>query len=254
MVKALGGGDAMSRFLAGEGLIEMGDGALAALEPLAKSPGYTPERQRAIHIIGRIGSPRAGSLLVAILEHEEDVRIRGLLCMHLGRMGTEEAVPVIGRWLLTIRGKVMDSWDKPEVLTPTYEWMRHVYALEEIGSEKGIPVLEEMVMVPNPGRGGKEFTRACQESLGELRREAAFWKAVREVAGLEREAKVLFEFCRKDTLAVMRMYRTRIVGLGTEGRWALQDLAKVDNAEVQRAAGAMLAHYDGVRRTRGIIP
>jgi hypothetical protein len=161
-------------------------------------------------------------------------------------MGVEEAVPVIGKWLLTIRGKTLDSWDKPVVTTPTYQWIRHVYALEEIGSEKGIPILEEMLRAPNPGRGGKEFVRACQDSLQELRREAAFWKTVRGVPGLEEDAKKVFALCRKDTLAGIRLYRVNIMALGLEGRWALEDLPKVKEEDVRRAAETLLKDYDAL--------
>lgn len=252
LVRALAGEDAVARFLAEEKLVETGDAALRAVGELAKSPGNTPARQYAINVLARIGSGRAVRLLCDILEREQDVMARGVICQHLGRLGVEEAVPLICKWLLTIEGKPMgigggDRWGNPKVVTRSYAWVRHVHALREIGSEKAIPTLERLQKARNGGRGGQRLMRAYRDDLRELRRAAAFWRAVRRMPGLETEAKLLFRFFRSDTLALIRLYRDKVIGLGTEGRWVLEDLQKHDDAKLRRASAALLKHYNKLR-------
>ena len=248
LVEALSGEDAVARLLAEQQLVQMGDRALPALEPLAMSPGYSPARQHAIHIVARIGSPAAVRLLLRTLEDEHDVRARGLVCRHIGRMGIEEAVPIIGRWLTTIRGKPVDfgggdRWGNPRVKTRSYAWVLHVHALREIGSEKGVPILEQMLKRPHGGKAGRSLTRAYGEALTELRREAAFWKALRRLPGAQKHARILFSFFRKDTLALIRLYRDKVIRLGVEGRWVLESMADHPNFELRRAATALLKEY-----------
>ena len=93
--------------------------------------------------------------------------------------------------------------------------------------------------------------KAYRESLLELRREAAFQKAARAVPGLEQDLKVLLSFFRKDTLAHVRLYRMKVIGLGLEGRWVLQDLTRHPDGKIQRAATAVLRAYDGLRHRTG---
>ena len=168
LVNALAGEDAVARFMAEERLVQMGDAAIPALEPLATSSGFAPARQYAINVLAQIGSEQAVHLLLRILEEEPDVMVRALICRHLGRLGVEEAVPIIGKWLFTIRGKAFDYGGEPQVVNLWYAWAVHVHALREIGSEKGIPVLEEMLSVDHGGRAGREFTNTYRENLREL--------------------------------------------------------------------------------------
>lgn len=113
LVNALAGEDAVARFMAEERLVQMGDDAIPALEPLAASSGSAPARQYVINCLAQIGSEQAVHLLPRFLE-EPDVMVRALICRHLGRLGVEEAVPIIGKWLLTIRGKAFDYGGEPQ--------------------------------------------------------------------------------------------------------------------------------------------
>jgi HEAT repeat protein len=250
LVEALGGEDAVARYLAEEQLAQMRDRALPALEPLVVSSGFPPARRYAIHIVGRMGSPKAVALLLRVLRTERDVRARGLVCLHVGRLGVKEAVPILGEWLFTIRGKAFPRLHHPVVLKPAADWMRHAEALREIGSEKGIPILEEMLKAGHGGPGGKPLLRAYQDCLRELQDEAAFWKAVRGVPGLEHYARSLFDFFRRDTLAVMRLYRMKVIALGREGRWVLEGMRKHHRRELSAAAAAVLGQYDRLRQRK----
>jgi len=244
LVSALVGDDAVARFMAEEKLVEMGDAAVPILEPLATSPGFTPKRQYAINILARISSEQAIDLLLRILEQEPDVKLRALICWHLGRLGVEEAVPIIGKWLFTIQGREFNPEGQPQSANKWYAWIEHVHALREIGSEKGIPILEKMLRTKHGGRVGKQFTIAYQQSLDELRQEAAFWSAVRRVPGLESEAKLLFQFFRRDTLALIRLYRDKVIHLGIEGRWVLEGMKNHPDEKLRKAATALLSNLD----------
>jgi len=91
LVNALAGEDAVARYRVEEQLVEMGDKAVVALKPLATSSGFTPARQYAIIVLARIANEKAIALLLEILEKEPDVKLRALVCTHLGRLGVEEA-------------------------------------------------------------------------------------------------------------------------------------------------------------------
>lgn len=242
LVAAIGGEDAVARFLAEEQLVGMGDDAVAALKPLATSSGYAPARQYTIIVLARIGSERSIRLLLEILEEEPDVWVRALICRHLGRLGVEEAVPIIGKWLYSIRGKSFEGW-YPGVSKPTLAWLEHVYALREIGSEKAIPILEEMRKTKHGGRGGPALRSAYQVNLTDLKSQAEFWRAVRRVPGLEPQARMLFDFFRKDTLALIRLYRDKVVRGGLEGQWVLEDMKNHPDEKLREAAAAVLSNY-----------
>jgi len=250
LVNALAGEDAVARFMAEERLVQMGDAAIPALEPLATSSGFAPARQYAINVLAQIGSEQAVHLLLRILEEEPDVMVRALICRHLGRLGVEEAVPIIGKWLFTIRGKAFDYGGEPQVVNLWYAWAVHVHALREIGSEKGIPVLEEMLSVDHGGRAGREFTNTYRENLRELTLEAAFWRAVRQVSGLESQTEALFLFFRRDTLAFIRLYRDKVIHLGAEGRWTLEGMRNHPDEGLQQAAMSLLEEYDRLKLMR----
>jgi hypothetical protein len=250
LVAALSSDDAVARFAAEEQLIAAGDVALDALERPATSRGSDPTRVRAIHIVAQIGTPRAQALLLRILEREPDVQVRGLVCRHLGRLGVEDAVPVIARWLRTIRGRPIPRVQHPVVLTDNYGWMCHADALREIGSETGIPVLEEMIRAGHGGAGAQMLMRTYREALFELQREQTFRRAARGVPGVEAAADVLFDFFRRDTLACIRLYRMKLVALGTEGRWVLEDLRRHPDAKVRDAAKTLLAAWPRLQRHR----
>lgn len=249
LVEALRGDDAVARFLAEEKLAAAGNRALPALERLAASPGYSPGRRYAINIIARVGSPEAIRLLLRMLEREPDVMARAWVCRHLGRMGVQEAVPIIGKWLLTIQGKSIsvgggDRYGNPRVVTRSYAWVLHVHALREIGSEEAIPILERMFRKKHGGKAGRALMRAYRDALAELRKEAEFWRAVRRVPGLEPQVKVLFDFFRRDTVALIRLYRDKIIRSGVEGRWVLESLKKHPDAPLRQAAMVLLREYD----------
>jgi hypothetical protein len=242
LAAALSGEDAVARFLAEEQLVEMGDEAVAALKPLATSSGFSPGRQYGIIVLARIANEHAISLLLEILEKEPDVRLRALVCTHLGRLGVEEAVPIIGEWLFTIEGESLPG-PYPGVSKPTLFWLEHVYALRAIGSEKAIPTLERMRKTRHGGQGGNAMRMAYQECLVELESQAKFWGAVRRVPGLEPDVRLLFEFSRKDTLASVRLYRDKIVRGGLEGQWVLEDMRNHTDEKLRKAAGRLLTHY-----------
>jgi len=252
LVSALEGEDAVARFMAEEQLVEMGDVAVPALEPLATSSGFTLPRQYAINVLARIESEQAIRLLLRILEQEPEVKVRALICRHLGQLGVEQAVPIIGKWLFSIQGKSFNDWDgpkggDPQVLTPAYAWIVHVDTLREIGTEKGIPILEKMLTMNHGGRTGRALMTVYQDNLNELKREAAFWNAVRRVPGLKEHVKLLFDFFRRDTLALIRLYRNKIIHLGIEGRWVLEDMNNHPDGKLRQAATALLKEYDKLK-------
>jgi hypothetical protein len=250
LIAALSSDDAVARFEAEEKLIASGDASLAAMAGHATSRGSGPVRVRVIHIVGQIGTPRAQALLVRILAREPDVQLRGLVCRHLGRLGAEEAVPVIGKWLQTICGKPMPRMQHPVVLSDNYGWMCHADALREIGSEEGIPILERMIRAGHRGPSAQAFMRTYREALFELQRERTFRHAVRGVRGAEAAADALFGFFRRDTLARLRLYRMKLVALGTEGRWVLEDLRRHPDGKVRDAAKKLLATWPRLQRHR----
>ena len=252
LVRSLGGDDAVARFTAEEQLVKMGDDAVPALERAASVPGFAPARQYAINVLARIKSRRATQSLLTILKREPNVKARALICRHLGRLGVEEAVPIIGKWLLTMQGKPLRDWDRrgggdPQVLTPAYAWIMHAEALRDIGSAEAVPILEEMLKKRHGGRTGRELTKAYQVNLAEIKEEVAFWQAVRRVPGLEKDVKLLFRFFRRDDLALVRLYREKVVRLGREGRWVLDSMQNHSDAELRQAAGALLREYDTLR-------
>jgi len=252
LVSALEGEDAVARFMAEEQLVEMGDTAVPALEPLATSSGFTIPRQYAINVLARIESEQSIRLLLRILEQEPEVKVRALICRHLGRLGVEEAVPIIGKWLFTIQGKSFNDWDgpkggDPQVLTPAYAWIVHVDTLREIGSEKGITILEKMLTMKHGGRTGRALMTVYQDNLNELKKETDFWNAVRQIPGLEKNVNLLFHFFRRDTLALIRLYRDKVVRLGLEGRWVLEDMRNHPDEKLRQAATALLKEYDKLK-------
>lgn len=242
LVMALSGEDAFARFMAEEELVKMGDDAIPALRPLATSPGFTPARQYAIIVLARIGSEESIRLLLEILEKEPDVKLRALICRHLGRLGVEEAVPIIGDWLFSIQGKSFGGW-YPGVSKPTLFWLEHVYALREIGSEIGIPILEKMRKTEHGGGGGRALRQAYQVNLLELKHQIEFWELVRQVPDLETHMKLLFDFFREDTLALIRLYRDKIISGGLEGKWVLEDMKNHPDKKLRKAAAAVLKNY-----------
>jgi hypothetical protein len=249
LVMALSGEDAFARFMAEEKLVEMGDSAIPALKPLATSPGFAPGRQYAIIILARIGSEESIRLLLEILENEPDVKLRAFVCRHLGRLGVEEAVPIIGAWLFGIQGKSFEGW-YPGVSKPTLFWLEHVYALREIGSEKGIPILERMRKTKHGGGGGQALRQAYHVGLVELKHQAEFWKAIRRVPGLEPHMRLLLDFFRKDMLASIRLYRDKIIRGGLEGQWVLEDMKNHPNKKLREAAAAVLKDYGKLKVQR----
>jgi hypothetical protein len=86
--------------------------------------------------------------------------------------------------------------------------------------------------------------RAYRDTLAELRKEAEFWRAVRRVPRLEPHVKLLFDFFRRDAVALMRLYREKTIRSGLEGRWVLDSLKKHPDARVRRAATVLLREYD----------
>ena len=242
LVADLSGDDAVARFMAEEELVKMGDVAIPALRPLATSPGFTPARQYAIIILARIGSEECIRLLLEILEKEPDVKLRALVCKHLGRLGVEEAVPIIGAWLFGIQGESFEGW-YPGVSSATLFWLEHVYALREIGSEKGIPILERMRNTKHDGGGGRTLRQAYHVNLLELKHQMEFWKLVRRAPDLEPQMKMLFDFFRRDILASIRLYRDKIIRGGLEGQWVLEDMKNHPDKKLREAAAAVLKDY-----------
>ncbi len=243
LAESLAGDDAVARYLAEEQLVEMGDAALPALKPLVLSEGLTPARRDAFGILARIRTPQSIRCLLDVLEGEKDLQVRGVVCGHLGRLGVEEAVPVIGKWLMTVRGQTFrrkEWWESG----PWTDWILHVHALREIGSEAGVPLLGALLQAKNPGEGGAQLMRSYREDLEDLRQEKHFWAAVRGVEGLEPRVKRLFASFRTDTLAGIRLYRTGVVRLGIQGRWALEGMTHHPDAQLREDAAVFLKHYD----------
>ena len=59
--------------------------------------------------------------------------------------------------------------------------------------------------------------------------------------------KLLFHFFRRDNLAIIRLYRDKVIRLGIEGRWVLEGMKKHPDEKVRQAATAMLKNYDKLR-------
>jgi hypothetical protein len=256
LVMALSGEDAVARFMAVEELTKMGDTAIPSLEPLATSSGITLERKYAISILGSVGTEKAVEILLRILEKEQDVHIRGMVCHHLGWLGVEEAVPIIGRWLYTIQGKSFDWLDPRDgkkiygsarILCPVSAWMEHVYALWRIGGKEAITILETMVKTKHGSDAGKELMFTYKQHLAELKKEEAFLDEVRRVPGLESHVKRLFSFFRSDKLAIIRLYHDKIIRGGLEGRWVLEGLKNHPDPELRQAAATLLKHYEKIQ-------
>jgi hypothetical protein len=132
--------------------------------------------------------------------------------------------------------------------------MRHAHALREIGSEKGIPILEDMIQAGHGGPGAKPLLKDYADCLRELKKEAAFRAAVRALPGLEDHMKVFFDFCRRSDLARMRLYRMKVIDGGRQGRWVLEDLSKHRDAKLRDAAGALLKSWDVLEKAREAKP
>ncbi len=243
LVRALDGEDALARFRAEEELVKMGAASVGALRSLALSRRFTPARQRAFNVLARIDTGNARALLIDALKRERGAAARGALCLHLGRMGAKEAVPIIGRWLRTIEGKSFPGASEPWVKEPFYHWVRHVHALRDIGSEDGIVILERLSGKRHAGEGGRILTRAVRQNLAELGREVAFRKAVRQVAGLEIHLDRLVAFFRRDDLARIRCYRDKVIAGGREGNRVLIGMRRHSDVDLRAAAGALLEHY-----------
>lgn len=256
LVMALSGEDVVARFMAVEELVTMGDAAIPALEPVATSLGITIERKYAIGILGSIGTERAVEILLRILKEEQDVHVRGMVCHHLGWLGVEEAVPILGRWLFTIQGKDFDWLDPRDgkiiygsarILCPVSAWMEHVYALWRIGGEEAIAILEKMAKTRHGGDAGQELMFTYKQHLIELTKEAAFLDEVRRVPGLEDQVKRLFSFFRSDKLAIIRLYHDKVIRGGLEGRWVLEGLKNHPDPELRQAATTLLKHYEEIQ-------
>lgn len=80
LVDALRGEDAVARFLAEEQLVDMGDAAIPALEPLSTAPGISAAREYAINILGEIGTNKAVEVLLGILDREQEPLVRAVVC------------------------------------------------------------------------------------------------------------------------------------------------------------------------------
>ena len=90
MVSDLSGKRSVARFEPEEGLTALGDKALPALRKLVMKRGFALDRQYAIQIVGRIGTDSAAKILLKVLKNDPDVRVRDIVCYHLGRLGVEE--------------------------------------------------------------------------------------------------------------------------------------------------------------------
>jgi hypothetical protein len=125
--------------------------------------------------------------------------------------------------------------------------MEHVYALWRIGGEEAIAILEKMVKTRHGGDAGQALMITYRQHLTELKTEATFLHAVRRVPGLESHVKRLFNFFRNDNLAIIRLYRDKVVRGGLEGRWVLEDMQNRSDPELRQAAITLLKHYEEIQ-------
>jgi HEAT repeat protein len=133
------------------------------------------ERQRAVEILGEIGSPAVPVLLEAL--KDEDLKVRWLAAQALGKIGDPRAVPALlealkDQWMrlsaTEALGKIGDPQAVPallEALKDENKWIRKaaVSALGEIGDRQALPALMEALKDRD-----ENVRRAAAEALGEI--------------------------------------------------------------------------------------
>jgi hypothetical protein len=246
----LAGPDALAEFRASRRLVEIGGPAVADLARLAGDAGASlPARLIAVELLGRIATPAARDGLLERLKVEKNLALRGQLCMQLGPLREARAIPVIERWLDAIGpNSLNDIGGQPKESQPGTCYIRHIEALGQIGDERAIPILDAFRKKIPQGIGYGGFlthfvTGAVDETVADLKVEAAFRARVRQTPGLEAQTDLLFAHFRADPLARFRLYEDEIIRGTDSGRAILARLAGGDDARLAAAAKALLAHY-----------
>ncbi len=252
----LRGADPVARRAAAALLVATpGDAPVAPLAQLA-ADGQAPLRQRllASELLGRRGGAASAAALVQQLDHEQDLAVRGQLCLWLGRRREAAAVPALLAWLKTIGPQALnDLPGKPKEGQPATCYVRHLEALGLIGDERALPAITEFRRrVPaNVGVGGflSHFVaEAADHALDRIAAQATFRQAVAAVPGLAAAVAPLLVWLRDDPVARLRLSEDDVVRRRPAGKALLERLvagqvAGVD-AAVAAGARALLAAWD----------
>jgi hypothetical protein len=242
LIAALAGPNAVAEHEASRRLVALGDAAVPALERLAGSPGPLAPRLLAVERLGEIRTPAALDALLALLRAEQDLAVRGQLCMQLGHARERRAIPLIAAWLRGVRS--LADVPGPKEKQPSTCFTRHVEALEMIGDESAIPFLEEIAPTVHriaPGGFIQVFvSEGVRQAIANLRAKAAFWADVRKHPGLEEKIGPLLASFRPSTLARLRIYESEIVRRTEEGHRLLERLARGADPAVADGAKALI--------------
>jgi HEAT repeat protein len=252
LAAALGGGDAVAERRACQRLPGMGEPAVAELARTARAGESLPARLMAVELLGRIGSPAAASALIEQLRIEKDLSLRNQICIQLGRLRDERAVPVLAEWLRTIGPRAIDDVPGPKEAQPSTCYLRHVEALAQIGDERAVPALETFARNIPKGVGYGGFisnflNEATKEAILEIREKAAFEAAVRR-AGIADALPPLLTWMRTDSVARYRMHEDQLIRRTAQGRAIVEQLTKHDDPAVASAAKAVLGKWETLKQ------
>ena len=244
LIRALAGSDAVAEQAASRKLVALGDAAVPALAQLAASPGPLAPRLLAVERLGEIRSPAAMDALLAQLRTEKDLAVRGQICMQLGHAREKRAVPVLAEGLTAMASRSLADVRGPKESMPSTCFIRHVEALEMIGDESAIPLLEGLApSLPKITPDG--FIRvfvaeAVRQAIENLRDGAAFWGEVRKHPGLEEKVNALFAHFRSSPLARLRLHENEVIRHTDQGGRILQRLTQDRDPSVAAAANGLL--------------
>lgn len=247
----LGGADALAEIQATQRLVQLGDGAVAALAHKAASAEPHPGRLIAVEALGRLGTPAARAALLQQLQDEKHLAVRGQICMQLGYLREKRAIPLIAQWLQTIGPRALDDVPGPKEVLPSTCYSRHIEALGMIGDESAIPILEDFAKKIPKGIGFGGFIStfvagAVREAIEDIQDQSAFWKAVRKHPALEEKLAALFAHLRTDNLARLRLHEDPIIRHTPQGKLILQRLATHADPALAASAKALLEQWDSL--------
>lgn len=256
LVKALSGDNALAEWKASKKLAELGDVAVPPLAELAGSQEPLVPRSLAVEILGKIGTKAAMDALLKLLKVENNLAMRGQICMRLGYAREKRALPIIAEWLRTIGPRALNDVHGPKEVQPSTCYIRHVEALGMIGDESAIPILAEFKqnIPPNIGYGGfvtNFVTGSVNQALADIRDNAAFWQSVEKHPGLAERIAPLFRYFHTNNVAKFRHYESEVVRGTKPGKGILQSLTKQADSKLAMAATTLLDRYDDLERNEG---
>ena len=249
LVEALGGESAIAEWYASQSLMRLGDAAVPTLAQLVSASGRLAPRLIAVEVLGKIGTKVAMDALLGDLKTEENLAVRGQICIQLGYAREERAIPIIAQWLAGIGPKSLNDVRGPKEVQPSTCYIRHAEALGMMGNDGAIPILEEFrKKIPqNIGYGGfvtNFVTGAVDQSLADIKDNAAFWKAVEEHDGLTERIAPIFRYFQSNNLSKYRFHESEVVRRTEAGKVILQKLTKHNDSELATAAKSLLHKYD----------